>query len=63
MQLLDSLDIRQGMHSDNIKTIIKNLTKKKFIHSQLLRRLVDDRLTTVGSEPSNLHTKRLILLV
>ena len=30
MQLLDSLDIWQGMHSDNMKNIIKNLIKKVY---------------------------------
>ena len=30
MQLLDSLDIRQGMYSDNMKNIIKDLLKKVY---------------------------------
>ena len=30
MQLLDSLDIWQGMHSDNMKNIIKNSIKEVY---------------------------------
>ena len=59
MQLLDILDIRQELYSNNTKDIIKNLIKKS-LFTQLSEGLVDGRLTVAGSEPINLNTNRLL---